>query len=144
MLKYIKGFINFFTTITTAILMIGGINFLVYGNETLSATTPIQILFAGAATALPTTLAFCTEFKTKTYYAIAMLLHFGALCVIMNIIGVQFGWMTFCASHVIIMVIDVAIVYAIVFVLTYILEKKEVDKLNRALQERNEKDKRDR
>lgn len=137
MLKYIKGYISFFTTITTAILMIGGINFLAYGAETLSATTPIQILIAGAVTALPTTLTFCTDFKTRGRFVIASILHFLSLCVIMNIIGIWFSWMSLSAGNVIMMIIDVAIVYAIVFALTYLLEKKEVDKLNRALRERN-------
>lgn len=138
MLRYIKGFISFFTTITTAILMIGGINFLIFGGETLAVTTPIQILIAGAATALPTTLAFCTDFKRRRSFVIASILHFLSLCVIMNLIGVWFGWMSLSVGNLVMMIVDVAIVYAIVFALTYLLEKKEADELNRALRERNQ------
>lgn len=136
-MKFLKSFISFFTVITTAILIIVAIDTALAGYESINRYIALQVLGAGAITALVTALIFCVNIKTKKQFFILTTLHYVLLCSVMITLGVWFGWIKFSVLGALMMAIYVAAVYIIVSVLMYILAKKEADELNRALNERN-------
>lgn len=138
-MKFFKSFLNFFTAITTAITAVVGAVTLINGYTDLSPYIALQILGSGAVTALITTIIFSFESKSKKHFILMTAIHYILLCIAMNIIGIMFGWMGATAVDILMMCADVAVVYVIVFAITYVLMKKEADELNRALSERNKK-----
>ena len=138
-MKFIKGFLSFFTTITTAITAVVGACCLMGGVESCPPYIALQILGAGAVTALITAAVYSFEFKSKKHFIIMTAVHYVLLCVVMNVISIMFGWTSADIGGIAMMCICVAIVYAIVYTITYILTKKEADELNTALNDRNKK-----
>ena len=136
-MKFVKYFLSFFCTITTAIVFVVNINFLSVDHPDVSKYLMLQILGAGFVTALVTAAFFALAEKLGRYFVVGSLIHFAVLCVIMVWLGVLFGWYDFCLNGVLDMVISVAIVYVIVYTISYILMKKEADEINKALMERN-------
>ncbi len=138
-MKFFKGFLSFFTTITTAIAAVVGISNLVGGIESCPSYIVLQILGAGAVTALITAAVYSVEFKSVKHFIIMTAVHYVLLCGAMSVIGMMFGWISTDIVGVMMMCIYVAVVYVIVYSITYILAKKEADELNRVLNERNRK-----
>jgi len=138
-MKFFKSFLNFFTAITTAITAVVGFVVLISGYAELPPFITLQILGAGAVTALLTAGIYSVEFKSKSHFIIMTAIHYVFLCAIMAVLGVIFDWISADAKGIILMCIYVAIVYVIVYAITYILLKKEADELNRALNIRNRK-----
>ena len=138
-MKFFKCFLSFFTTITTAITAVVGISCLISGVENCPPYITLQILGAGAVTALITAAVYCIEFKSIKFFIILTAVHYVLLCIVMAVIGIMFGWISADISGIVMMCIYVAAVYAIVYTITYILMKKEADELNTALNERNRK-----
>lgn len=136
-MKFLKYFLSFFGTITTAIVFVININFMAVDHPDVSKYLMLQILAAGFVTALATAALFTVAEKLGRYLILGTIVHFIILCVIMVFLSVWFGWYEFCLEGVIDMVISVAIVYALVYVISYIIMKKEADDMNRALKERN-------
>ncbi len=136
-MKFIKSFLSFFCTITTAIVFVMQLNLLTAEDPVISASVFWQILFSGFITAVVTVLGYSFNYRTKVQAVIATILHYIVLCAVMIGLGVWFDWLEFNADGVISMSISVAIVYALVFVISYIQMKKEADELNQALRERN-------
>lgn len=112
---------------------------LLNGYSGLSEYITLQILGAGAATALLTTIIYSFEFKSRKHFLVMTAIHYVLLCITMNILGTTFGWTNTTPVNIIAMCIYVAVVYVIVYAITYVLMKKEADELNRALNERNRK-----
>lgn len=137
-MKFIKSFLGFFTNITTVVLALVAV-ISINNYETVTAYLPMQVLGAAAATALPTALIYNTEFKTLKKFIIYALIHYSILCVIMITLGSAFGWINPSPIGIFFMCLYVAIVYAAVFAISYIREKKDADKLNKALMERRKK-----
>lgn len=136
MIKYIKNFIVFFMAITTAILFLIAAKEIFNGYEELPKYLIFQILGVGALTALITTLAFTKETKSTKHYILISVVHYVTMCIIMIGLGTLFGWINLSFWGALLMAVYVAVVYIIVFALTYIIAKKEADELNRAISER--------
>lgn len=136
-MKFIKSFLNFFTTITTAITAVISLIVLLIGYSGLSPYITLQILGAGAVTSLLTVIIYSVEFKSRKHFIIMTAIHYVLLCITMNVLGSAFGWINTTAIGIVMMCIYVAVVYVIVYAITYVLMKKEADELNRALKERN-------
>lgn len=135
-MRFVKSFIEWFTTITTAILMVCALTIGLNGSG-IPSTFLRDILIAGVSTSLVTTIIFLHEYKEWKTFLVASLIHFVLLCAIMIFLGGQFGWMNPNVEGVVMMSVDVAVVYGIVLLFTYVLCKKEADELNQALRERN-------
>ena len=130
-MKYISEFIKYFCYITTGIVIVSGIT--VLPNEMIRSATILQSVFAGAITALVTTILLTGEPKSKNDIIFRMGFHYILLCVIMVIVGFVFNWIPRSIIGVIFMVISVGIVYIFV-TLTYVFtSRKEVNELNKAL-----------
>lgn len=136
-MKFIKYFLSFFCTITTAIVFVMQLNLLTAENPVISTSVFWQILLSGFITSVVTTLGFSFNFRTKAQAAVASLIHFAVLCAVMVGLGIWFGWMDISLEGILSMCVSVAIVYVMVFAISYIQMKKEADELNRALKERN-------
>ncbi len=135
-MKFFKSFLSFFCTITTAITIVVSLNYLTADAE-LSKYILFHILIAGFVTALITALVYSFNFRTSAQAVIATVLHYIALCAVMIWLGAWFDWLEFNAMGVLSMSFSVAIVYAIVFAISYIQMKTEADDMNKALEERN-------
>ncbi len=135
-MRFVKSFIEWFTTITTAILMVCALTICLDGSGVPSNILR-DLLIAGALTSLVTTIIFLYDYKEWKTFLVASLIHYVLLCVIMIFLGIQFGWMRLDLGGLVMMSVDVALVYAIVVLFTYVLCKKEADELNQALRERN-------
>ena len=112
---------------------------LISGYTGVSPYIPLQILGSGAVTARITAVIYSFEFRNRKHFILMTAIHYVLLCITMNVIGVMFGWMDAAVIDILMMCVDVAVVYVIVFGITYVLMKKVADELNRALNERNKK-----
>jgi len=137
MMRFIKTFVNYFATITTAILIVCALNIQLTGYESLDKLILWQIIFAGAVTAFVTAVFFLKDIKSMKQYIIVSVIHYFCLCAIMIFFGMQFGWICKDVISCVLMAIMVAFVYGITFLMNYILQKKEADEINKALRERN-------
>ncbi len=139
-MKFIKSLLSFFCTITTAIVFIININFLTVDYTIISKHIMLHILLASFTTALVTAIFFSFAEKYSHHLfpgIVGTILHFLSLCAVMFVFGVLwFGWFELSFEGILSMVISVAIVYVIVYGVSYILMKREADELNRALKER--------
>ena len=133
-MNFIKGFLNFFTTITSCILLIVSISYTLGDYSTMSENILWDIIISGAVTALVTAAVYNVEFKSKAHFAVMTALHYVLLCGVMVFLGVNFGWISLDFHGVLMMAVDVALVYVMVFIITYLVYKKEADKLNDALE----------
>ncbi len=137
MMRFIKTFVNYFATITTAILIVCALNIQLTGYESLDKLILWQIIFAGAVTAFVTAVFFLKDIKSMKQYIIVSVIHYLCLCAIMIFFGMQFGWIGKDVISCALMAVMVAVVYAMTFLMNYILQKKEADEINKALRERN-------
>lgn len=136
-MKFFKNFLSFFTSITTAITVVVAIVTVVGDYTEISHFLALQILGAGSVTALITAAVYSFEFKNKKDFIIKTAVHYVLLCTAMNIMGIMFNWTGSDIRGIVMMCVYVAVVYFIVYSITYTLYKKEADELNRALEERN-------
>ena len=137
-MKFLKSFLGFFSVITTAVLIVVTVT-VISGYESLSPYITLQGLISGAVTAIVTAAVYSVDFRSRKHFIIMTLIHYILLCIVMGTLGVLFGWIDKSPAGIIMMCVYVAVVYAIVFGMTYILAKREADELNRALDERNKK-----
>lgn len=138
-MRFIKGFISYFTTITTTVLVLVGITTAIDGYEHLSKYILFQILASGAATAFITTLILCREIRSRKQFLLLSALHYVLLCGAMIGLGLWFSWLEQSFADIALMAFYVAVVYVVVFLITYFTGKREADAINRALKERTEK-----
>ena len=138
-MRFIRSFIDYFTTITTTVLALVGITTAIEGYEHLSKYILFQILASGAATAFITTLILCREIRSRKQFLLLSALHYVLLCGAMIGLGVWFGWMERSFADIALMAFYVAVVYVFVFLITYFTGKREADAINRALSERNDR-----
>ncbi len=136
-MRFFKYFISFFTTITTAILFVVAVSTAMNDSKTICRNILFHVLGAGAITAFVTALFFYREIKSRKQYLLITAAHYVVLCVIMIFWGLQFGWISLSFNGIIMMIIDVALVYIITALCSYLLLKKEAEEINRALIERN-------
>lgn len=138
-MRFIKGFISYFTTITTTVLALVGIVTAVDGCEHLSKYILFQILASGAATALISALIRCREIRSRKQFLLLSALHYVLLCGAMIGLGLWFDWVDRSFVGIALMAFYVAVVYIFVFLITYLLGKREAEAINRALKERKER-----
>ncbi|MGN0609242.1 MAG: DUF3021 family protein [Oscillospiraceae bacterium] len=136
-MKFLKSFVGFFSTITTCILIVCAVNFFLSGGTEIPGDTLFQILLSGFATALVTAVFYYREIKTQKQFLIIITLHYVLLCGIMIGLGVWFGWMDFDLGGIIMMLVSVAVVYALTMLMNYIVAKKDADDINRMLEQMN-------
>ncbi len=135
-MRFVKSFFEWFTTITTAILIVSALTTALDGSE-VPSTFLRDIIIAGAFTSLVTTVIYLHDYKAWNTFLVASLIHYVLLCAIMVFLGIQFGWMQADLDGIVMMSIDVAVVYAIVLLFSFVLSKKEADEMNQALRNRN-------
>ena len=131
----IRDFAQNFITITTGILLIGAIGFTAASEEPTTATL-WQILLAAGLTALATTFFYPEENASKKRICIGVTLHFISLCVIMIFCGRWFGWISPGFLPALGMVVDVLLVYAFTYGITYLISKKEATLMNAQLKKK--------
>ena len=135
-MRYIKGFISYFTTITTTVLALVGMLDAIYGAEYLSKELPFQILLTAAATALITALILCREMRSRKQFLLLSALHYALLCGAMIGLGIWFDWIERSFFGIVKMTVYVAVVYVFVFLITHFTGKREADAINRVIMER--------
>ena len=135
-MKFIKGFLNFFTVITSCILLMVALSHTLGDCTGISENILWDIILSGAVTALVTAAIYSIDFKSQKQFVIMTLVHYLLLCIVMVFLGTNFGWITFDFRGILMMAVDVALVYIMVFVITYLVYKKEADQLNEALEKK--------
>ncbi|MBQ9384326.1 MAG: DUF3021 family protein [Ruminiclostridium sp.] len=132
-MKYITEIIRYFTYITTGMVILFIVLMLIQGDDGIRLSTLIEIPCAALLTSAITVLLYPSEGKTRKAYLCRVLLHYLALCVVMIVMGILFGWIELNFHGILLMVISVAAIYAFTFVVAYITSKNEAEELNRAL-----------
>lgn len=138
-MRYVTAIIKNFTFITTGIVILFIILMLIQGDDAVTLTTLIEIPCAALATSVVTVLLYPVEAKTKWAYRLRMLLHYLALCIVMIIMGILFGWIGFKIPDILLMMLSVAAIYAFTFTVTFITLKNDADELNRVLKNKQSK-----
>ncbi len=138
-MKFLKTFVNFFSTITLGILIVCTLNIYANGITQVPSLMLPQVLLAGFTTALVTTIIFSFDPRSKRAFLLTCAIHYIMLCIIMIVFGAWFGWIPLGLGGILTMVISVAAVYAFTFCLTFLLMKKEADALNKALEQRKQR-----
>ncbi|MGN0156339.1 MAG: DUF3021 family protein [Lachnospiraceae bacterium] len=135
-MKTVGNYIKWFLYITTGILLVCAFHFTLAGIKTVTVITFWQILLSGFLTTFVTVLLTPKEEdkKTKTYLKYAM--HYIVLCIVMNLCGVWFGWISVSPAGILMMAVDVGLVYLLAFLAYYIVDKKQADEINERLHEK--------
>lgn len=138
-MKFFTEFCRYFVQITTGILIVCAVNFLLYGFEDMPGSTLWQILLSGFLTAIATAAAYSFEPKSTKQFILMTAIHYIVLCIIMIFLGNSFGWLSLNFAGIIMMAISVALVYAFTMLVTYLTSKKDADDLTKALESRKRK-----
>lgn len=136
-MKFLKSFLSFFCTITTAIVAVVELNYLMAENPYVSEYILAQILFAGFVTALFSAILFGVDIKSKAVVIITAIAHYLIMCVVVCFLGLWFGWWEPGLQGIGIACGSVAVVYVLTFAVNYINNLKDAAELNKALDERN-------
>ena len=135
-MKRFSEFIKHFLYITTCILIVVAANIMISGSDTLPADTLWQILLSGFLTTLVTELVWAKEPENIRSGIIKMIVHYIALCAVMIVCGCWFDWMNLSPAGIIMMLISVAVVYALVSLADYWTGRKLADEINQKLKGR--------
>lgn len=135
-MKRFSEFIKWFLYITTCVLFICATNIQISGDDTIPAITLWEILLSGFITAVVTIFMRPNERDSARISIIKIIVHYLALCVVMFICGSLFGWMELTPAGIIMMLVSVAVVYLLVYISGYCLDKKRADEINRGLKGR--------
>lgn len=135
-MKFFTELCRYFVQITTGVLIVCAVNFLLYGADNISGATLWQILLSGFLTAFATTIAYSFEPRSTKQFIMMTAIHYIVICIIMIFLGNSFGWLSINFAGVIMMVISVAVVYAFTMLITYFTSKKDADDLTKALENR--------
>ncbi len=135
-MKTLGNFVKYFLYITVGILIVCGINYKIAGVETVTVDVFGMILLSAFVTTVATVLIHSKEDDGKVKSCVKFVLHYIILCMVMSFLGKQFGWIDFDLAGIGMMVIDVGIVYLLVFIAYYIIDIKQADEINQMLQEK--------
>ena len=135
-MKIFSDFIKWFLYITTCILIVVAANIIISGKDMIPADTLWQILLSGFLTTLVTILLWAKEPGNIRSGIIRMLVHYIALCAVMIVCGRWFDWMNLSPAGIIMMLISVAVVYALVVLADYWTGRKLADEINQKLKGR--------
>ena len=125
--------LRWFFYITTCVLFVCAANVQISGNETVPAIILWQILLSGFLTALVTVVLLPGEQDGGRVGVIKIIVHYFVLCGVMIGCGYQFGWMELNLNGIVMMAVSVAVVYLLVFLAGYWLDKKQADEINKRL-----------
>ena len=120
--------------INTGILIVVAINFPLAGVDSMPINTLWNIMFSALVTTL-VTMCFCPREERKVKMPLQYIVHYLTLCAVMIFVGSMFGWIHFNPGGIIMMMVDVALVYAIAFVVYYMLDIRQADVINKKLKE---------
>ena len=132
-MKKLFEFIRWFFYITTCVLFVCAANIQISGYETVSTITLWQILLSGFLTALVTVILRPGEQDSGRVGMIKIIVHYFVLCGVMIGCGYRFGWVDLTLNGIVMMAISVAVVYLLVFLAGYWLDKKQADEINKKL-----------
>lgn len=135
-MKVLSNAIKWFLYITTGILVVATINYIIIGDETIPANTLSNILLSGALTTVVTVIFVPSQETKATWVYVKMLLHYVALCAVMAFCGTKFGWIDFNVKGVIMMSVDVALVYLLAFFAYSIIDRRQANAINKRLKEK--------
>ena len=135
-MKILSDFIKWFLYITTCILIVVAANIIISGKDMIPADTLWQVLLSGFLTTLVTILLWAKEPGNIRSGIIRMLVHYIALCAVMIVCGRWFDWMNLSPAGIVMMVISVAVVYALVVLADYWTGRKLADEINQKLKGR--------
>ena len=135
-MRKLTRFFKWFFYITTCVVLICAANVQISGGNTIPAKMLWQILLSGFVTSL-VTMVFLPDIKDNWRLGVLKYVaHFVSLCVVMILCGCWFGWMDFNPSGIVMMVLSVAIVYFLVFLAAYLLDRKQADEINQKLKKK--------
>lgn len=140
-MERIKNFMQWFVYITVGILIVCAVNFSLFGEEGIPQNTLWEILLSGFLTTLVTVLWRPEGNEGAKKMIAGCILHYICLSIVMIGCGGMFGWININIEGIAIMLISVGCVYLFSFGMGYLLDKKIADDFNRALQERNMREK---
>ena len=132
-MRRVSEFIKWFFYITTCVLLVCAANIQISGDETIPTVTLWQILLSGFLTALVTVILWPGAQDGVRVSVIKIIVHYFVLCGVMIACGCQFGWMVLNLSGVVMMTVSVAVVYLLVFLASYQVDKKQADEINKKL-----------
>lgn len=132
-MKKLFEFIKWFFYITTCVLFVCAANIQISGDETVPTITLWQILLSGFITALITVILRPGEQDGGRIGVIKIIVHYFVLCGVMIGCGCRFGWMNLNLNGIVMMAVSVAVVYLLVFLAGYWLDKKQADEINKKL-----------
>ena len=132
-MKKVFEFIKWFFYITTCVLFVCAANIQILGGETVPTITLWQILLSGFFTALVTVILRPGEQDGGRIVLIKIIVHYFVLCGVMIGCGYRFGWMDLNLNGILMMAVSVAVVYLMVFLASYWLDKKQADEINKKL-----------
>ena len=135
-MKTFGKLVQWFLYITVGIVIVCGVNYAMAGIEVVDVDIFWKILLSAFVTSLATVLIFPDEHDGKGKSRVRFALHSVALCVIMIVFGVWFGWIDFNLTGIGVMVMDVGLVHLIAAISYYIVDVKQADEINRVLQEK--------
>ena len=135
-MRKLTRFFKWFFYITTCVVFICAANVQISGGDTVPAKMLWEILLSGLVTAL-VTMVFLPDLKDSGRLGVLKYAaHFVSLCVVMILCGCWFGWMDFNFSGIVMMVLSVAVVYFLVFLAAYLLDRKQADEINQRLKKK--------
>ena len=135
-MKRLSEYVKWYLYITTGILIVCTICFVISGEDTIPVATLWEILLSGFLTTLSTVLVHRVECKKIGTAVIKYLLHYILVCLIMAVCGSRFGWIPPNPAGIFVMVGYVAVVYVFSFCVHYIIDLGQARKINRRLKEK--------
>lgn len=108
-------------------------NLLISGVDFVSSDMLWQIMLSGLFTSAVTVLLGPDDLDSVRISVIKIIVHYFVLCGVMFACGCWFGWMELNIVGVVMMMISVAVVYLLVFLAGYWLNRKQADEINQRL-----------
>ena len=121
-MKKIGEYVKWYVYITTSILMVEALIFVLYGAKELPGETLWQIMISGLVTTLLTVAMTYLDTKTMAGSILKYVGHYAALCAVMIALGGWFGWINLNVRGIMLMMGAVAAVYVLAFGTYYIID----------------------
>lgn len=135
-MRILNDLFKWFLYITVAILIVCAVIFSLSGMDSLPKETLWQILLSALLTACITVFLHLGDCNKKSTFVGSIFLHYIALCLIMIICGRWFGWLELNFTGIIMMLVAVAVVYLLAFLIHYMIDVKQAEKINQKLKEK--------
>ncbi len=138
-MKKFTEIIKYFTSITTGIVLVFIVIILIQGDKSFPTKFLFEIPCASLATSLLTILLAPDETSQPKPFFLRVTLHYIALCVLMTVLGVSFGWVKLDASGILTMILSTAGVYVFTYAVSYFSSMRDAEEINSALNRKNKK-----